>query len=433
MSASRVLSNQALFEKAKKVMPGGVNSPARAFKGVGGTPRFIVNAKGPRLYDQEGKSYLDYIGSWGPMILGHQHPVVVEAVERQARIGMSYGAPTELEVDMAELVVEMVPCVEMVRMVNSGTEACMSVIRVARAVTGREYIVKFEGCYHGHADPFLAKAGSGMATLGEPTSPGVPKGAAAATLDARYNDLSSVEQLFSAYTDQIAGVIVEPVVGNMGCVPPEPGFLAGLKALCEKNGALLIFDEVMTGFRLSPGGAQERFSVTPDLCCLGKVIGGGMPVGAYGGRRDLMEIVSPVGPMYQAGTLSGNPLGMAAGIAQLKYLKEHTEVYALLESAGNTIAQILTDHIAKKSYPVTFNHVGSMGTVFFNEKKVKSWDESSQCDTEKYARYFWFLMDHGVYMPCAQFESYFLSSAHTPDDIELTVGLMCQAIDAAFS
>lgn len=423
----------ALFARARRLMPGGVNSPARAFKAVGGEPVFIARALGPHLWDEDGNRYLDFIGSWGPMILGHNHPAIVEAVQRQASIGMSYGAPTELEVRMAELVTEMVPSIERVRMVNSGTEATMSAIRLARAFTGRELIIKFEGCYHGHGDSFLSKAGSGMATLGEPTSPGVPAGAAAATLNATFNDLASVEELFSAQPGQIAGIIVEPVVGNMGCVPPEPGFLEGLRALCDREGSLLIFDEVMTGFRLAPGGAQERFGVRPDITTLGKVIGGGLPVGAYGARAEIMAKVSPDGPMYQAGTLSGNPLAMAAGIAQLEHLRANPDVYTKLEQDGAVLENAISSHIAAKSYPATFNRVGSMGTVFFTETEVKDWPSAATCDTARHGRYFWSLMERGVYMPCAQYEAWFHSAAHSAEHIDFTAQAICESLDVAFS
>jgi glutamate-1-semialdehyde 2,1-aminomutase len=422
-----------LFARAQEHIPGGVNSPARAFKGVGGVPRFIRSAAGARLTDEDGREYLDYIGSWGPMILGHQHPVVVEAVRRQAGVGMSYGAPTELEIRMAETVKAMVPSIELVRMVSSGTEATMSAIRVARAATGRELIVKFEGCYHGHGDAFLSKAGSGMATLGEPTSPGVPRGAAAATLNARFNDLASVEALFASHLGAIAGVIVEPVVGNMGCVPPAPGFLEGLRALCTREGAVLIFDEVMTGFRLAPGGAQERYGVRPDLTTLGKVIGAGLPVGAYGGRADLMRVVSPVGPMYQAGTLSGNPLAMAAGLAQLEFLRANPDVYTKLEADGATLAGAVADHARRRGLPVCVQVVGSMGTVFFQPGPVRSWDDAARSDTARFARWFWWLMERGVYLPCAQYEAWFHSAAHTEADIARTAELMVAGLDAVFA
>jgi glutamate-1-semialdehyde 2,1-aminomutase len=367
------------------------------------------------------------------MILGHGHPAIIAAIERQARIGLSYGAPTELEVRMAELVCRMVPSIEMVRMVSSGTEATMSAIRVARAATGREIIIKFEGCYHGHGDAFLSKAGSGMATLGEPTSPGVPRGAAACTLNARYNDLASVEALFAAHPRGIAGVIVEPVVGNMGCVIPKEGFLEGLRSLCTREGAVLIFDEVMTGFRLAPGGAQELYGVRPDLTTLGKVIGGGLPVGAYGGKAELMRVVSPAGPMYQAGTLSGNPLAMAAGIAQLTHLSSHPEIYTDLDRRGAVIEEAVRAHASAKDYPIQVARVGSMGTVFFSEEPVVSWDIAAGCDTARFARWFWWLMERGVYLPCAQYEAFFFSHAHTDSDIARTAELMVEGLDAVFA
>lgn len=426
-------TSEQLFKRARRVIPGGVNSPARAFKAVGGTPKFIKSATGSLLFDEDGNQYLDFIGSWGPMILGHNHPAVREAVERQLAHGVSYGAPTDLEVEMAELVCSMVPSVDVVRMVNSGTEATMSAIRVARAVTGRDLIVKFEGCYHGHGDSFLSKAGSGMATLGEPTSPGVPKAAAASTLNARFNDVATVEALFDAHGGAIAAVICEPVVGNMGCVEPAPGFLEGLRRLCTRHDALLIFDEVMTGFRLARGGAQERYAVMPDLTTLGKVLGGGLPVGAYGGRRDFMKAVSPDGAVYQAGTLSGNPLCMAAGLAQLRFLDRNPDVYRKLEDDGHHIANHVGDHIRAKGYPCTHAHVGSMGTVFFSPDPVTCWDEASRCDTAQYARYFWHLLENGVYMPCAQFEAYFHSAAHDSEEIDRAAQLMCEALDAVFS
>jgi glutamate-1-semialdehyde 2,1-aminomutase len=425
--------NHELFQQARTLIPGGVNSPVRAFKAVGGEPKFIARAQGSRIWDADGASYLDYIGSWGPMILGHGHPVIVEAVRKQAETGMSYGAPTELEVRMAEQITAMVPGVEMVRMVNSGTEACMSAIRLARAATGRELIIKFEGCYHGHGDAFLSKAGSGMATLGEPTSPGVPKGAAASTLNARFNDIASVTQLFEAHPGQVAGVIVEPVVGNMGCVAPAAGFHKGLRDLCTKHGAVLIFDEVMTGFRLGPGGAQELYGIKPDLTTLGKIIGGGLPVGAYGGRKDLMEHVSPVGTMYQAGTLSGNPLAMAAGLAQLNYLKQHPDVYTKMEKDGAHIEQKVKAHIKAKGLALCYQRVGSMATLFFTGGPIASWDDAKVCDTKRYATYFWHLLGAGVYMPPAQYEAFFHSAAHSGDEIDQTATRVCEAIDAAFA
>ncbi|MBI1292045.1 glutamate-1-semialdehyde 2,1-aminomutase [bacterium] len=422
-----------LFRLSQELIPGGVNSPARAFKAVGGTPRFIARAQGPMIWDEDGNGYLDYIGSWGPMILGHGHPAIVEAVQRQAALGMSYGAPTELEFRMAQLVCAMVPSVEQVRMVSSGTEATMSAIRVARAATGRELVIKFEGCYHGHGDAFLSKAGSGMATLGEPTSPGVPRGAAACTLNARYNDLSSVQGLVAAHPGEVAAVILEPVVGNMGCVVPTREFLAGLRELCTREGIVLIFDEVMTGFRLAPGGAQELFGIHPDLTTLGKVIGGGLPVGAYGGRPDLMQVVSPAGPMYQAGTLSGNPLAMAAGLAQLEHLNSHRDIFAALDAKGAVLADAVLSRAKERGYPVTVQRVGSMGTVFFTDKQVSSWDEAATCDTKRFGRWFWWLLERGVYLPCAQYEAYFISAAHTSEDVSRTASLMAEGLDAVFA
>ncbi|MBI5155175.1 glutamate-1-semialdehyde 2,1-aminomutase [Candidatus Poribacteria bacterium] len=425
--------SQTLFQRAKALLPGGVNSPVRAFKAVGGDPRFIASARGAYLMDCDGNQLIDYIGAWGPAIVGHGHPVVVEAVRKQAEIGMSYGAPCELEVEMAEAICARVPSVEMVRMVNSGTEATMSAIRLARAATKRDLIVKFEGCYHGHGDSFLSKAGSGAATFGVPTSPGVPKGAAECTLNARFNDLESVRALFAAHPGKIAGVIVEPVVGNMGCVPPRDGFLDGLNTVCEGNGALLILDEVMTGFRVAPGGAQELYGIRPALTTMGKVIGGGLPVGAYGGRRDLMELVSPAGPMYQAGTLSGNPLGMAAGLATLRYLGGHLGIYGELDRLGAALEQEVRAHIRSRNYSACYQRAGSMATLFFTQGPVVSWDDAKDCDTARFGVYFNALLESGIHMPPAQFEAFFLSAAHTDADIARTAEAMCAALDRAFS
>ncbi len=413
-------NNSELFERAKRHIPGGVNSPARAFGGVGGTPRFITGAKGARMVDADGREYIDYVGSWGPMILGHCHPEVVEAVALQLGTGMSYGAPTEAEIEMAELIAEIVPSVDVVRMVNSGTEATMSAIRLARAATGRDKFIKFEGCYHGHGDSFLVKAGSGAATLGVPDSPGVPSSLAACTLNARFNDAESVEALLESNPDEIAAVIVEPVVGNMGCVPPDEGFLQSLRSICDKAGALLILDEVMTGFRVALGGAQERFGVTPDLTTFGKIIGGGLPVGAYGGREEIMRQMAPDGPVYQAGTLSGNPLAMAAGLATLRHLKEHPEVYDSLEELGAKLESSIRKTIESSSIPLSFNRVGSMMTLFFNPGPVKSWDNSSQSNKEQFARYHKAMLDQNIYMPPSQFEAFFVSAAHSEEDISKT-------------
>jgi glutamate-1-semialdehyde 2,1-aminomutase len=422
-------NSDALFERARRHIPGGVNSPVRAFLAVGGTPRFLRRGDGAYIEDVDGNRYLDCYNSWGPMILGHSHPTVVQAVQRQAAIGMSYGAPTELEVEMAELVCQLVPSVEVVRMVNSGTEACMSAIRLARAATGRDLIVKFEGCYHGHGDAFLSKAGSGLATLGTPTSPGVPAATASATLNATYNDLASVQAIFDQHPDRIAGVIVEPVAGNMGCVVPEPDFLPGLRQLCTRHGAILIFDEVMTGFRLALGGAQELYGVMPDLTTLGKVLGGGLPVGAYGGRRELMALVSPDGPMYQAGTLSGNPLGMAAGLATLRHLQAHPEIFARLDRNTAELARTIATHARAQGYPVCVNSLGSMITVFFTPGPVRTWADVARCDTQAFARFFHDMLAQGVHLPPAQFESWFLGNALEDRHFEQLARAVNHALD----
>ncbi|HUI64257.1 MAG TPA: glutamate-1-semialdehyde 2,1-aminomutase, partial [Bacteroidota bacterium] len=364
----------ALFDAARAIIPGGVNSPVRAFRAVGRTPLFIARAAGSHLWDVDGNAYIDFIGSWGPMILGHGHPRVVEALRRAVDLGTSFGAPTELEVQMAELITKMMPSVEMVRMVNSGTEATMSAIRLARAFTGREKLIKFEGCYHGHGDSFLIKAGSGAMTLSVPDSPGVPPAVAAGTLSARFNDLSSVRKLVGENAGAVAALIVEPVVGNMGCVPPEPGFLEGLREICSHEGIVLIFDEVMTGFRIAPGGAQEIYGIRPDLTTLGKIIGGGLPVGAYGGRRDIMQLVAPSGPMYQAGTLSGNPLAMTAGYVTLTLLRENTDIYRSLEEKSRHLQEGIEETIRTMGLPLTQNRVGSMMTLFFTSQRVLDYD-----------------------------------------------------------
>ncbi|MEG1984937.1 MAG: glutamate-1-semialdehyde 2,1-aminomutase [Oscillospiraceae bacterium] len=408
--------SEQLFDRAKKVMPGGVNSPVRAFNAVGGAPRFIKRAKGARIYDADGIEYIDYIGSWGPMILGHGDSAVLDAVERTMRDGLSFGAATELEVDMAELICEIVPSVEMVRMVSSGTEAVMSALRVARGYTGKEKIIKFAGNYHGHSDSMLVKAGSGVLTNGNPDSSGVTKGAARDTLMAEYNDLESAERLFESNRGEIAAVIVEPVSANMGVVLPAEGFLAGLRRLCDKNNALLIFDEVITGFRLAPGGAQEYFNIKADIVTYGKIIGGGMPVGAYGARRDIMSCVSPLGSVYQAGTLSGNPVAMAAGLATLTRLKSHPEIYANIER----MAQKLADGM-RKSSTRTVNSIGSLVCAFFTDLPVTDYESAKASDTKEYARYFRHMLDHNLYIAPAQFEAMFVSNAHSDADIARTV------------
>jgi glutamate-1-semialdehyde 2,1-aminomutase len=408
------------FARARRVIPGGVNSPARAFGGVGGEPLFIERGEGPHLFDVDGNRFIDYVGSWGPHILGHRHPDVMAAIERALARGTSFGAPTALESELAELVVEAVPSIEKVRMVNSGTEATMSAIRLARGFTGRDAIVKFAGCYHGHVDSLLVQAGSGALTHGVPSSPGVPAGCTNDTIVLEYNDLEGVARTFEKQGPQIAAVILEPVVGNMGTVLPEPGFLEALREECTRHGALLIFDEVMTGFRVAYGGAQSHFGVTPDLTTLGKVIGGGMPVGAYGGRADVMETISPSGPVYQAGTLSGNPVAMASGIATLRVLKE-TDPYAELERKTAALAAGLDEAATAAGLPHTLARAGSMFTLFFNPEKVTSMAVSGRNDTERFAKYFWGMLEAGVYLPCSQFEANFVSAAHGEEEIERTI------------
>lgn len=413
------------FERACRVIPGGVNSPARAFGGVGGDPLYIARGERAHLIDVDGNRLLDYVGSWGPHILGHGHPTVVQAVQRALASGTSFGAPTEAETALAELLIEALPSIERVRMVNSGTEATMSAIRVARGFTGRDVIVKFAGCYHGHVDSLLVKAGSAATTLGVPSSPGVPKGCTADTVCLEFNDLGQVEDLFAARPNDIAAVIVEPVVGNMGVVLPQPGFLEGLAAACRRYGALLIFDEVMTGFRVAWGGAQALFGIKPDLTTLGKIIGGGMPVGAYGGRADVMNCVSPVGPVYQAGTLSGNPLAMACGLATLQVLKT-TNPYPQLERETARLARGLAQRAQAAGLAHSVASVGSMFTLFFHGGSVhgdtiKNYTQAAQCDTQRFSKYFWGMIEQGVYLPCSQFEANFVSTAHTPADIDATI------------
>lgn len=409
-----------LFERAREFIPGGVNSPVRAFKSVGLNPLFIRGGKGARIYDEDGNTYIDYVGSWGPLILGHLHPEVVEALRGCLEIGTSFGAPTQLETILAEMIVEAMPGVEMVRLVNSGTEATMSALRLARAFTGRDKIIKFEGCYHGHADMLLIKAGSGALTLGVPTSPGVPAGAAANTINAPYNDLQTLEEIFRLEGENIAAVIVEPVAGNMGVVPPGPGFLQGLRKITEEHKALLIFDEVITGFRLSYGGAQSYFGVIPDLTCMGKVIGGGLPVGAYGGRKDIMAMMAPSGPVYQAGTLSGNPLAVTAGITTLKVLARRG-TYEELELKAQQLADGLAEAARTAGVDVSFNRVGSMMCGFFTSDQVIDYKTACKADTDKYAKFFRAMLAEGVYLAPSQFEAAFVSLAHTGEQIEKTV------------
>lgn len=409
-----------LFEEAKKYIPGGVNSPVRAFKSVGHNPVFIERAKGSKIYDADGNEYIDYVGSWGPMILGHQYPAVVEAVKAYLDKGTSYGAPTELETIMAKMIIEAFPAMEMVRFVNSGTEATMSALRVARGYTGRNKIVKFEGNYHGHADSLLIKAGSGALTLGVPTSPGVPENIASNTITAPFNDLDTLSRIFELEGEDIAAVIVEPVPGNMGVVPASPGFLEGIRELTRKFGALFICDEVMTGFRVAYGGAQVRFNIEPDITCLGKIIGGGLPVGAYGGKREIMEKIAPAGPIYQAGTLSGNPLAMTAGIATLKELQK-PGVYEELEKKSAKLAEGMADAAERAGVEVSSNRVGSMVCTFFTSQKVNDYASALTSNTEKFGTFFRTMLDQGVYLAPSQFEAAFISLAHSEEDIERTV------------
>jgi glutamate-1-semialdehyde 2,1-aminomutase len=417
-----------LFARAQNLLPGGVDSPVRAFRAVGGTPRFVARGKGSAIWDVDGNRYIDYLGSWGPLIAGHAHPGVVVAIQDAATRGTSYGAPIEAELELAELVKKAFPSIELVRFVSSGTEATMSALRLARATTGREMILKFDGGYHGHADGLLVQAGSGPLTFGQPDSPGVPAAAAAQTLSVAYNDLAAVRAAFEAHAGQIAVVIVEPVAGNMGVVPAEPGFLEHLRVMTREQGALLVFDEVITGFRIAQGGAQECYRVTPDLTCLGKILGGGLPVGAYGGRRDIMEQVSPLGPVYQAGTLSGNPLAMAAGLATLRLLTE-PGVYARLETLSARLVDGLSATARTAGVAYTANRVGSMFTGFFCAERVVDYASAKQADIRRYARFFHAMLERGVYLAPSQFEAGFMSLAHTESDVDATL----QAAVAAFA
>ena len=423
-------NSEELFAAACQVLPGGVNSPVRAYRSVGLTPRFIQRAEGSSIYDVEGRRYIDYVCSWGPMILGHNHPVIREAVEKAVVDGLSFGAPTPREVEIAQLMVEMVPGLEMVRMVNSGTEAVMSALRLARGATGRDKLIKFEGCYHGHSDCMLVNAGSSALAGGHPSSSGVPVGAAKDTLTAQFNDLSSVQALLEANRGEVAAVIVEPVAANMGVVGPAPGFLQGLRELCDQHGTLLIFDEVITGFRLAPGGAQEYFGVKADLVTYGKIIGGGMPVGAYGGSRALMEQVAPCGPVYQAGTLSGNPVAMAAGLAQLRYLHDHPQVYTHINHMGASLAQDMGKLCEKSQVPVAINQVGSLLSPFFTPTEVSTFVDAKGSDVGMYARYFGEMLQRGIYLAPAQFEAMFLSDAHSGEDLTATLEAFQQTLEA---
>lgn len=426
----QAFTNQQLFSAAQKHIPGGVNSPVRAFKGVGGDPVFFASAKGAYLTDVEGKRYIDYIGSWGPMIAGHAHPAIIEAVQKACEFGLSYGAPTAIETDMADLLCELVPSMEMVRMVNSGTEATMTAIRLARGYTGRDKIVKFEGCYHGHADSLLVKAGSGALTLGEPSSAGVPKSIAEHTITLRFNDAESVRQCFAEIGDQIACIIVEPIAGNMNCIPPVPGFLEALREICDDHGSVLIFDEVMTGFRVALGGAQEVYNVTPDLTTLGKIVGGGMPVGAFGGKREVMQCIAPLGPVYQAGTLSGNPIAMAAGLATLN----------LIQAPGfhdhlNKQTKKLTDGLQKLAneagISLSTHQVGGMfGFFFSDEDKIEFFEQVTKCDMDRFKRFYHSMLDNGVYLAPSAFEAGFVSAEHGDSEINATLDAAQKAFAA---
>lgn len=414
--------SKTAFAEAQKHIPGGVNSPVRSFRSVGGNPLFIDSAKGSRVTDIDGNEFIDYVGSWGPMILGHTHPKVVAAIQQTAALGASFGAPTLLETEAAEQIKKMVPSIDSIRMVNSGTEATMSALRLARGYTGRDLVIKFEGCYHGHNDSFLIEAGSGALTFGVPNTPGVTKGTARDTLTAKYNDLTSVEQLFEQNKDKIAAVILEPVTGNMGVIIPEKTFIEGIRKLCNENKTVLIFDEVMTGFRLAKGGAQEILGITPDLTTFGKIIGGGLPVGAYGGKQEIMDMLAPKGPVYQAGTLSGNPLAMAAGLTTLRLLDETQNFYEDLEKSSALLEEGLQNNLNELKFSGVINRVGSMFTLFFTkEDSVKSLADVNKCDTKLFAEYFKISLDNGIYLAPSQYEAGFVSAAHTNEDIQRTI------------
>ena len=424
----KLTKSNKLFAKAQTIIPGGVNSPVRAFKSVGRIPPFIKRASAAYIWDEDRNKYIDYVGSWGPMLLGHANPAILKAIREAAKRGTSFGAPTHLEIKVAELITKIVPSIEMVRMVNSGTEATISAIRLARAFTGKDKIMKFEGCYHGHDDSFLIKAGSGAMTLGVPDSPGVPAMTAMNTLTARYNDLASVRTACEENKDQIAAIIVEPVAGNMGCVLPAEGFLKGLRSLCNEFHALLIFDEVMTGFRVAIGGSQELYGIQPDLTTLGKIIGGGLPVGAYGGRKEIMQMVAPAGPVYQAGTLSGNPLAMAAGFTMLRILHANKMIYKQLEQRSAQLEEGLRENLQKLGLGYTLNRIGSMFTLFFTSKSVTDYDSAKTSDTAKFSTYFNAMLEQRIYLPPSQFEAAFISTAHTERIIEKTIKASYKAL-----
>jgi len=418
--------SQQLFDRAQSSIPGGVNSPVRAWRGVGGTPRFIARGEGAHIFDVDDNEYIDYVGSWGPLLLGHRHPEIIDAVQSALSMGTSFGAPTGQEVELAETIQAMVPSMEMVRLVNSGTEATMSALRVARGFTNRDLTVKFEGCYHGHVDSLLVKAGSGVATLGLPDSPGVPTAFSDTTIALPFNDVSAIEETFETRGAQIAAVIVEPVVGNMGCVPPEGGFLEALRRITEQYESLLIFDEVMTGFRVSPGGAQQLYNIKPDLTTLGKIVGGGLPIAAYGGRKDVMTYIAPSGPIYQAGTLSGNPLAVAAGLAMLRHIQTNPGLYEDLNRVTGRIAACAPES-------VTVNRAGSMMTWFFNPDPVTDYESAKRSDTKQFARFFHAMLDRGIYLPPSQFEAFFVSTAHGEADIERTISAAKESFEIALS
>lgn len=416
-----ITTSEKLFEEAKKYIPGGVNSPVRAFNSVGGNPLFIKEGKGSKFTDVDGNEYIDYIGSWGPHLFGHNPDFIVDALNEAMQRGTSFGAPTELEIRMAKLITELVPSIEKVRMVNSGTEATMSAVRAARGITGREKFIKFEGCYHGHADHFLIKAGSGALTLGVPTSPGVTKGNAADTLLAQYNDISSVKELVANNKNEIAAIIIEPIAGNMGVIKAKDSFIKELRYICDEENIVLIFDEVMTGFRVAKGGAQEVLGITPDLTTFGKIIGGGLPVGAFGGKAEIMNQIAPVGPIYQAGTLSGNPLAMSAGLAALTYINDNPNIYDLLEEKSAYLANGFANNLSKLGKKYSMNRIGSMMCMFFTEEKVDDFQSAVKSDTELYGKYFHKMLDQGVYLAPAQFEALFVSTVHSKEDLDKTI------------
>jgi glutamate-1-semialdehyde 2,1-aminomutase len=418
--------SQQLFERAQLSIPGGVNSPVRAWRGVGGSPRFITHGEGSHIFDADGNEYIDYIGSWGPLLLGHRHPEILDALQHALTLGTSFGAPTEREIELAETIRTLVPSMEMIRLVNSGTEATMSALRVARGFTNRDLTVKFEGCYHGHVDSLLVKAGSGVATLGLPDSPGVPKAFSDTTIAIPFNDVPALEETFRAHGSKIAAVIVEPVCGNMGCVLPDGGFLEAIRRITQEYESLLIFDEVMTGFRVSPGGAQYLFNIKPDLTTLGKVIGGGLPIAAYGGRRDIMTYIAPSGPIYQAGTLSGNPLAVAAGLAMLHHIQAHPEIYDYLNHVTGRLAACAPENI-------TVNRAGSMMTWFFTDATVNDYTTAKLSDTKRFAKFFHAMLDRGIYLPPSQFEAFFVSTAHTEADIERTLDAARESFEIALN